>query len=348
MPSSKILAAAATLVALSSAACASAKPIVYSAPPAELTGPTNPYVAAGLQVEGQADRHVIVISIDGLRPDAIDHFGARTLQRLIAEGSYSLEAQTITPSITLPSHTSMLTGTEPEVHGITWNNNQVETRGRVTVPTIFRAARDRGLKVAAFASKGKFNHLFAPADLDYFVVPTGNSSWSAGRTAKEVARYLDGNEPNLLFVHLREPDHYGHIFGWMGRVYGWAVRRADDAVEEVLESADRTFGEGNYTVIVTADHGGNGHHHGDSTTSDKTIPWIAWGKGVAAAELPAGIYTTDTAATALWLLGITAPPSVVGTPVEKAFDAGVLVRQFGTPAPFGAQHERGVAAANQP
>src|SRR5688572_11070084 len=54
--------------------------------------------------------HVIVMSIDGLRPDAIEKFGATTMQRLMKEGSYTLAARTIFPSKTLPSHTSMLTG----------------------------------------------------------------------------------------------------------------------------------------------------------------------------------------------------------------------------------------------
>src|SRR5262245_36260715 len=53
---------------------------------------------------------MIVISIDGLRPDAIDAADAKTLKALIARGAYCRKAQTIRPSITLPSHTSMLTG----------------------------------------------------------------------------------------------------------------------------------------------------------------------------------------------------------------------------------------------
>src|SRR5262245_47318293 len=44
--------------------------------------------------------HVVVISIDGLRPDAIEKFGATTMQRLMKEGSYTLTAQTIMPSKT--------------------------------------------------------------------------------------------------------------------------------------------------------------------------------------------------------------------------------------------------------
>src|SRR5690606_9892103 len=41
---------------------------------------------------GAATDHVIVISIDGLRPDAIERFGAERLQRLMREGAWSLEA----------------------------------------------------------------------------------------------------------------------------------------------------------------------------------------------------------------------------------------------------------------
>src|SRR5947199_8963276 len=61
---------------------------------------------------GRITDHVIVVSIDGLRPDAIDKFHARTLQRLMHEGRYSLHAQTIKLSLTLPSHTSVLTGVD--------------------------------------------------------------------------------------------------------------------------------------------------------------------------------------------------------------------------------------------
>ena len=41
------------------------------------------------------------------------------MQRLMRKGTYSFTARTILLSITLPSHTSMLTGVEPEVHGVT-------------------------------------------------------------------------------------------------------------------------------------------------------------------------------------------------------------------------------------
>ena len=67
--------------------------------------------------------HVVLVSIDGLRPDAISPKETPTLSRLTTEGSYTLSARTILPSKTLPSHTSMLTGQPPDIHGVSWNTN---------------------------------------------------------------------------------------------------------------------------------------------------------------------------------------------------------------------------------
>ncbi|MGH7677625.1 MAG: alkaline phosphatase family protein [Gemmatimonadaceae bacterium] len=269
--------------------------------------------------------HVVIISLDGLRPDAIEKFGAKHLQRLMREGSYSLSAQTILPSKTLPSHTSMLTGVDADKHGITWNNDATDDHGHVDVPTVFGLAKAAGLHTAAFFSKTKFHHLEAPGTLDYVRSPKGgllNDRWTADRTAQYVEDYLEstGDAPNLMFVHFGEADYAGHLFGWMGRVYGEAVRLADHAVGEVLDEATDRFGAGNFTVIVTADHGGHDRTHGSSDPRDTTIPWIVWGQGVQrGAQLGSGIRTMDTAATALWILGLQAPGDWVGKPVTTAF-----------------------------
>jgi predicted AlkP superfamily pyrophosphatase or phosphodiesterase len=285
-----------------------------------------PAVAAAIvPPSSRVSDHVVIISLDGLRPDAIAKFGAKNLLRLMREGSYTLSAQTILPSKTLPSHTSMLTGVDADEHGITWNTDETDEHGHVDVPTVFGLAKTAGFQTAAFFSKTKFHHLEAPATLDHVRSPKGGlltGRWSAERTAGYVEHYLENaaNTPNLIFVHIGEPDYAGHLYGWMSRTYGDAVRQADKAVGEVLDEADDRFGHDNYTVIVTADHGGHGKEHGSSDSRDTTIPWIVWGKGVkAGAVLPAGIRTMDTAATALWMLGVSAPEGWVGRPVLAAF-----------------------------
>lgn len=294
-----------------------------SAEPARLVAADPAARDAGVVPRADGDaitEHVVVISIDGLRPDAIERSRARTLLRLMAEGSYSLNAKTIMPSRTLPSHTSMLTGEKPEAHGITWNSNESGALGYPAVPTIFARARNAGLRTAAFFGKGKFNHLNVPNTLDHVEVPEGNEKWTADRTVAGLERHLADESPNLVFVHLTDPDAAGHTFSWMSWFYGRAVRKADAAVARVLEAADGAYGVGRYTVIVTADHGGHGWVHGSSDPRDTTIPWIVWGRGVrAAGVLPDGIRTMDTAATVLWILGL--EHSGVGEPVRTAFEA---------------------------
>src|SRR5690606_12787992 len=104
-------------------------------------------------------RTVVLVSIDGLRPDAIEAYEAPTLQRLIREGSYTLSARTIYPSKTLPSHTSMLTGQPPERHGVMWNNVITADADSIELPNVFSVARAHGYSTAAFFSKPKFQPL---------------------------------------------------------------------------------------------------------------------------------------------------------------------------------------------
>jgi predicted AlkP superfamily pyrophosphatase or phosphodiesterase len=176
-----------------------------------LSLPSLAFAADSTRVKaGFVSNHVVVISIDGLRPDAIAKYNAKTIERLMKGGSFSLEAKTIFPSKTLPSHTSMLTGVDVDQHGVTWNEDKTDSHGHVDVPTIFGLARTAGFTTAAFFSKPKFHHLEAANTLDYVRSPKGSimdAKWPAERIVAEVKKYLSGNAmPNLMFVHIAEPD----------------------------------------------------------------------------------------------------------------------------------------------
>jgi arylsulfatase A-like enzyme len=268
-------------------------------------------------------RHVIVVSIDGLRPDAIEMYGAATLQRLMREGSYTLSGRTIDPSKTLPSHTSMVTGQPPERHGVLWNNVATAEAASIELPNMFGLARVHGYSTAAFFSKAKFQPLQVEGTLDYSQAPGGLfGRWSSERTVSDVAEYLERARPNLLFVHLTDPDAAGHGTGWMTAAYGRAVLDTDRALHRLMTLAAQAFGDGHFSVIVTADHGGHDTNHGSDDPRDVTIPWIAWGQGVKPGLLAEStVRTMDTAATVLWLLAVDRPGDWAGRPVIQAFNA---------------------------
>ncbi|MDW8028136.1 MAG: alkaline phosphatase family protein, partial [Armatimonadota bacterium] len=100
----------------------------------------------------QGDRTVVIISWDGGKPSVIRQMVKEArlpnIYSLLIEGSYSWTAQTIVPSSTLQSHTSMVTGLTMQRHGVTWNDKFREEKGFVKVPTIFELAKKAGLKTA--------------------------------------------------------------------------------------------------------------------------------------------------------------------------------------------------------
>src|SRR5690625_3556746 len=89
-------------------------------------------------------KHVVVISIDQANPDAIQKTEMPVVHSMVKNGAHTWNAFTIVPSITLPSHASMVSGVGIQAHQIDWNNYQPD-KGPIAVPTIFSLAKERGL-----------------------------------------------------------------------------------------------------------------------------------------------------------------------------------------------------------
>ena len=139
----------------------------------------------------------------------------------------------------------MLSGQPPEEHGVLWNNVATAETDVVEFPTIFSVARAHGYQTAAFFSKAKFQPLQRPGTLDYSQAPGGLwGRWSSRRTVDDIVRHLETAHPNVLFVHLTDPDRAGHSSGWMSEAYGRAVRETDDALRVLMSAADRAYGAG--------------------------------------------------------------------------------------------------------
>lgn len=278
------------------AACGGAPPSAASAVP-------TPTPAADAPVR------VVIVSIDGLRPDALQEVNPPNFRILVAKGAYTFQAQTITPSNTLPSHVSELTGYLPARHGITWDD-YLPANGAIKVPTIFIAARRAGRRTALVAGKEKFNTLRDTAEMDTFV---GGTRTDADVAEQAVAQLYSGVD--LLFVHLPDVDLSGHATSWMSATYKEKIAKADEALGRIMTALPE-----NTTLIVTADHGGHGSGHGSTDRLDMTIPWIIAGPRIRPGyAITAPVSTLDTTATAAFLLGLTLPADITAKPVMDAF-----------------------------
>lgn len=268
------------------------------------TSPANP-----TPTPAAAASRVVIVSIDGLRPDAVQQVNPPNLSALVNKGAHTWRAQTITPSNTLPSHASMMTGYPPARHGITWDD-YLPANGALKTPTIFLAARRAGLRTALVAGKEKFNTFRDTGEMDAFV---GGSRADADVADQAIAQLYAG--VHLLLVHLPEVDISGHATTWMSATYKDRVARADEAVGRIMRALPE-----NTTLILTADHGGHSSGHGTTDVLDMSIPWIIAGPRIKETyTLTAAVSTMDTAATAAFILGLTLPTDVTGKPVLEAF-----------------------------
>jgi arylsulfatase A-like enzyme len=274
-------------------------------PPTEIASPTlTPRPVAG---------RVLIISIDGLRPDAIALAPMPNLLELMQSGAYSLNAQTIFPSATLPAHASMLSGICPAQHGVNWNDYLPE-KGFAKGTSLFALAKRAGLYTVMIVGKNKLRQLTPPDTTDIFQFINDRDVVLADLAAPTLKKGFD-----LAFMHLATTDDMGHAYGWLSPQQISVIRRADEAIGTILSALDEAGLRRDTLIIFTADHGGHEQAHGSRRPEDMTIPWIINGPGVIAQTIALPVNTTDTAATAAWALHLSPPADWVGRPIREAF-----------------------------
>jgi predicted AlkP superfamily pyrophosphatase or phosphodiesterase len=271
---------------------------------------------------------VLIVSIDGLRPDVALRANMPHLRSLMARGSFSFWANTTDVAVTLPSHTSMLTGVTPEKHGIHYNADKEDNKPEFPlVPTLFDLAKKQGRTTALCAGKSKFRAFDRPGALDWKFIKEANDA----TVASMAAAIIHEHHPDVLFVHFPENDRVGHAIGWGTPEQIKAVEGADEGLGQVLAALDAEHLTDSTLIILSADHGGNGRTHGGLDPRSRHIPWIAAGPGVKqnydlTLNIKLVIYTYDTFATACYVLGIPLPSNLDGKPVLDIFQNRELLQ----------------------
>ena len=275
--------------------------------------PTETYTASPSPTFAPPARRVIILSIDGLRPDAILPAPMPNLTALMLSGAFSLGAQTVFPSVTLVSHASMLSGLCPSKHGVDWND-YIPERGYAQGTDLFDIAHAAGLRTYMYAGKEKLQQVTEPASLDRFVYVNDRDLVLTERLIAEFPQDF-----GVLFIHFPLVDGMGHEYGWLSPEQLSVIRRADEALGLLLAELDARSLHNETLIIVSSDHGGHGTSHGGSSPEDMTIPWIAAGPGIPPKTLTTVVHTIDTAATAAFALGLPIPTEWDGVPVYEAF-----------------------------
>lgn len=258
-----------------------------------------------LEAEAAVD-YVILISIDGLRPDAVTTSGPEKLPNLYRfrdEGAWTDNARTDRDyTLTLPNHTTILTGRGVSgAPGHSWSTNSDpgpnETRHTnhgSYVASVFDVAHDNGLRTGAYVSKSKFS--IYDQSYDEFGGAEDITGPDNGKDKIDMYRFHENSEIlvddfisvmrtdpfHSSLLHLLDPDAHGHGTGWMRPDYLESVGEVDRLRGRLFDLAENApVLKGNTTIIVTSDHGGTGYGHSDSGVVEHyVIPFYTWGKGV--------------------------------------------------------------------
>ena len=239
--------------------------------------------------------HLVVISIDALNAKDYDEMkDLPNFKQLMSSGSYAKEVVGVYPSLTYPSHTSIITGVYPDKHGIYANElNEPGVKeqhwhwqaSEVKVPTLYGIAKKSNMKVGIM-----FWPVTAGAKVDY----NFPEIWAVGKEKNQVMLTLKNGtipfiakcelkygkerngtkqpqldnyitdcisdlirtkKPNLTLVHLSELDHNRHKHGLMSNEAKDALKRMDSRVGKIVQSAKDAGIYNDTTFIVLGDHG---------------------------------------------------------------------------------------------
>ena len=266
-------------------------------------------VFTGVGCKGSSNR-VLLVSIDGMRPDAITNteYG----KYLETESAYSLSARTVYPSVTLPCHMSMFHSVEPTEHGVTDNSyTPSESLGYGIAEALSASQRN----TAMFFNWQPIDNVAKPNDMVYSeFIDASEIGWEQANkdTVDACIEYLENNTPDFTFLYLGFLDEWGHAHGWLSNEYYYALNKSLELVDLVIDRLSE-----DYTIIITTDHGGHDYTHGTEMVEDMTIPMYVIGKNYEKGKTFDNASILDIAPTVLDVLGVDRPAYWKGVPLRE-------------------------------
>ena len=240
-------------------------------------------------------RHVVMISIDGLKASTYARPGLSkvpTLRQLAQLGAYAEGVVGVEPTQTYPSHTALITGVLPAVHGI-YNNRILDPEGTsngswywyardIQVPTLPGLVKALGLSTAAVSWPVTID-----ADIDYLVPEFGGvthhpkwldlmralshprhlldtfearekpMSWPMSDTDRvELAAWIFTTyRPHLMLLHIFDTDSAQHYFGPDTPEALAAIEDADANVQKMVDAVAATGLQDQTNIVIVSDHG---------------------------------------------------------------------------------------------
>ncbi len=327
--------------------------VVLAAPSLLLALACSPRTGGTASSPATPGAPVVLISIDTLRSDRLPAYGytkVRTphLDRFAADAWLFEKAWAPTP-MTLPSHTSMLTGMLPPEHGVR-NNSGFVFRGELH-PSLPRLLKDQGYATGAAVSTYVLRRETGLGALfDYYEdsvsVTPGVATVRYQRPGEKTAVFAKewiaahAGGPFFFFFHIFEPhspyEPAARFLAEYGATYEAEVATADAIVGDVLDQLRSLGLYEKAIVVVTSDHGEGLGEHGEDQHSlllyreAIQVPLLVKlpGSRGGGTRVAAPVQLSDILPTVASALGLPTPAGVSGTSLFVAGAKGAAARKI--------------------
>lgn len=329
------------------------------------TGISTGYPVALSAVKKATNRNIVLISIDTLRPDFLDCYGASlgvsSSIDYMARGGLLFERAYSTSPWTVPSHMSMLTGLTPSEHGVNPTHNMTVLALGSEVPTMAELLRGDGYYTVAFTGGGyispnygfdrgfhMFKHPFTSAPLEDALI---------GDPIENGTRFIERHDPRrefFLFIHTYEVHDYFVDLGGtevfrqpvddsmldsLRTAYIERIEKVDSKLNELFRAIDDGNCRKNTLVILTSDHGEGFYEHellchGNSLYDELVrVPLILTGPSLSAgARVRSPVSLTDLMPSILTWAGVHVPAHLRARPfidlLDEAADTNRTIISF--------------------
>jgi hypothetical protein len=227
-----------------------------------------------LNSQSQNSKKVLIIGIDGCRPDALSAADTPNIDNLILNGIYSPDALNDDITLSGPGWSGILCGVRSDKHGVI--NNDFSNNNYQNYPSFFKYIKDfdPNLHTVSFCHWGPINDYILNEYIDFKL------NLGSDQEVFTIANnYINLNDPDIIFLHFDEVDYAGHNYGYSPNVseYVSVIENIDKHVGDLMEAVNNRSltKDEDWLILVTTDHGGINNSHGGNTLDETNTFVIA-------------------------------------------------------------------------
>jgi predicted AlkP superfamily pyrophosphatase or phosphodiesterase len=216
---------------------------------------------------------LVLVSIDGFRPDYLRRPASARLRRLAAEGAEARWLEPVAPTLTFPNHYSIVTGLFPAHHGVVGNamfDPAIGYRFSIRDTAAVRDPRWWGgepIWVTAVKQGQRSATFFWPGSEAAIggVRPTYGRAYDSavpnGVRVRQVLAWLrlpPSKAPSLVTLYFSDVDAAGHRFGPDAPQVDSAIARVDSAIGQLVDGLASIGAGSRFNLLIVSDHGMTG------------------------------------------------------------------------------------------